>query len=157
MKRTSSLLTLGCLLVAAAGTVIAGGLWVEVGNPAASAEARALNAALTVRAVGCHNPTDMKISASAIGRVNGALKTIDLKLTPLKEPGFYAVSQQWPAEGRWVLKFEGKLGETTTSSLIPAGPQGVERHKIRSAIKAASDEEIRKMLDAPQTVAASHE
>ncbi len=102
-----------------------------VGNPEASAEARAMHAVLTVKAAGCHEPEKADVTARAIGVVNGERREIPLKLARLSEPGFYALTRQWPAEGRWVIEIVGVNGAAVTSALVPAGPQGVDRDHAR--------------------------
>src|ERR1043166_7796676 len=90
-----------------AGQLFAGGFFLQLGNPEANPEARKANAVLTVKATGCGEPAKAKITASAIGVVNGERQQIPLQLTPLSEPGVYALTQQWPKEGRWVIELRG--------------------------------------------------
>ena len=126
-----------------ASQMIGGGFWLQLGNPEASAEARQANAVVTIKATGCHDPAAAKVTATAIGMVDGQRRTIALKLDKLSEPGAYALSQQWPKEGRWVIEVVGRNDEQFTNTLISAGPQGIDRLHAKSAMKefAAADVE----------------
>ena len=132
--------------LAMASQLFAGGFWLQLGNPDASAEARQHNAVLMVKAVGCHDPAHAQLSAKATSLVNGKLETIDLKLTPLSEPGAYALAQQWPATGRWVIQISGRNGEQFTNSLVAAGPEGVDRLHAKADRQAFSEADVRAML-----------
>ena len=114
-------------MLALAGQLFAGGFWLQLGNPEASAEARQVNAVVTIKAVGCHDPAAAKVTATAIGMVDGQRRSIALKLDKLPEPGAYALSQQWPKEGKWVIELVGRNDEQFTNTLLTAGPQGVDR------------------------------
>jgi len=133
-------------VLALAGQLFAGGFYLQLGNPEASPEAKKLNAVLTVKAAGCHDPALAKLSATAIGMVNGERREIPLKVQPLSEPGMYALAQQWPKEGRWVLRLEATNGEQFTSSLVAAGPQGVDRYHDRADHRRFTGAEIDDML-----------
>lgn len=104
-----------------------GGFWLQLGNPEASAEARSAKAALTLEAVGCHEPAKAEITGTAIAVVNGKRENIPLTLTPLSKPGMYAVTKQWPDKGNWILQFVGRNSGMITSALVNAGPDGVKR------------------------------
>src|SRR5579872_3318608 len=90
--------------LALAGQLFAGGFFLQLGNPEASPEALKAGAVLTVKATGCHNPATAKLTATAVGVVNGERREIPLKVTQLSEPGAFAISQQWPSEGKWVIR-----------------------------------------------------
>ena len=126
-----------------ASQVFGGGFWLQLGNPEASAEARQTNAVVTIKATGCHDPAAAKVTATAIGIVDGQRRSIALKLDKLSEPGAYALSQQWPKEGKWVIELVGRNDEQFTNTLLSAGPQGIDRLHAKSAMKefAAADVE----------------
>ncbi len=129
---------------------LAGGFFLVLGNPEASPAARRLNAVLTIRAAGCGNPNDARITAAAVGAVNGERREIPLKLEPAGEPGFYAVTRQWPAEGRWVLRFVGTDHDRVTHTLVPAGPDGVHRASAKFAMTRPADSDVDRLLEAGQ-------
>ena len=89
-------------LAAIAGPVLAGYPVLIIGNPKASAPARAMHAVLTVKPAGCLAPESSTVTGNAIGIVDGQRRSIPLTLKPLPETGLYAVTTRWPAEGKWV-------------------------------------------------------
>jgi len=144
MRKT--IFTLSIAALALAGQLIAGGFWLQVGNPEASPEARKANAAVTFKVAGCHDPASAKVTATAIGVVNGERRTIPLKLTQLSEPGMFAVSQQWPKEGKWVIQAEARAEEMFTNTLVAAGPNGVDHLHAKTNMKAFDKHELDSML-----------
>ena len=144
MRRT--ILTIAAATLATAGYLVAGGFWLQLGNPEASAEARQANAVMTIKAVGCHDPATARVTATAVGMVKGDRRSIPLELTRLKEPGMYAIAQQWPSEGKWVIELVGRNGEQFTNTLVAAGPGGVDRLRARSDMKAFAPADIEAML-----------
>jgi hypothetical protein len=146
MTRSNRILLAGAVALASAVPVIAGGLYVMLGNPDANPQARKAGAVVTIKLAGCHEPEKADVDATAIGTVEGRRQSIPLKLTKLAEPGEYAVLQQWPANGRWVLRFIAKEGERVTSTLVASGPAGVERTSAKMAMKMPSEADIAAML-----------
>ena len=132
--------------MALASQLFAGGFWLQLGNPEASAEARQVNAVVTIKAVGCHDPAAADLTATAIGMVAGQRRSIALKLDKLSEPGAYALSQQWPKEGKWVIQLVGRNDEQFTNTLLSAGPQGVDRLHARQAMKEFAPSDVDALL-----------
>jgi hypothetical protein len=133
-----------------AAPLLAGGFYLQLGNPEASPEARKAKAVLTVKASGCGEPSKAKITASAMGVINGQHQKIELKLVPLSEPGTYALTQQWPKEGHWVIELRGveSLNGTPafTNTLVSAGPEGIDRYHSKSDRKQFPPALIEAML-----------
>ncbi|HYW43691.1 MAG TPA: hypothetical protein VE959_12595 [Bryobacteraceae bacterium] len=129
-----------------AGQLFAGGFWLQLGNPEASVEARKAGAVVTIKAVGCHDPATAHVTATAIGMVDGRRQTIPLKVTRLSETGMFALSQQWPKEGRWVIELVGRNGEQFTNTLVPAGPDGLDRIHAKMEMKQFGDRDVAAML-----------
>jgi len=144
MRRT--LLTMTAAAIMAAGTLMAGGFWLQLGNPEASAEARKANAVVTIIAAGCSDPAKAEVTATAIGMVDGKRKEIPLAVTKLSKPGMFAISQQWPKEGKWVIQMEGRGDGRITSTLMTAGPQGVDRLHAKSEMRAFAPKEVESLL-----------
>ena len=138
--------TLVALMLACAGQIFAGGFYLQLGNPEANATASKMGAVVTIKAVGCHDPAAAKLTATAIGMVKGERRSIPLELKPLGEPGAYALSQQWPKEGKWVIQVVGKNDEQFTNTLISAGPDGVDRLHAKGDMKAFAPAAIDAML-----------
>jgi hypothetical protein len=134
-------------VTALAGQLFAGGFIVELGNPDANPEAKKANAVLVVRAIGCHDPAIAKITGTAVGMVNGKRESIPLQLTKLSAPGTYALTQQWPKEGKWVLEFVGRNTEQFTNTLVAAGPNGIDRLHPKYQITPFTKADVESMLD----------
>ena len=117
----------GIGLVLLAAPLFAGGFWLQMGTAEANPEAKAQHATLVVRATGCHNPEYAKVSGVMIQKREGRMESFPLKLIPLKEPGTYAVRQQWPDDSAVTLKFVGHNDGATTSMLVRAQGSSVEK------------------------------
>ena len=103
---------------------------------------------LVLRAAGCHEPEKATVTATATGVVSGKRQSIPLKLTKLSEPGTYALAQQWPKEGKWVIEMSAKDGNRMTFTMASAGPDGIDRlHAKQSLEKPFSKSEVESMLD----------
>ena len=146
MRMTISKLIGSAGALVLAGHLFAGGFYLVLGNPEASPLASKLNAVLTIQATGCHDPAMATLAATAIGVVNGERREIPLKLEKMPTAGMYALTQQWPKEGRWVIKLTGKVDAMFTNSLIPVGPEGVDRLHDRANYKEFSAADVDAML-----------
>ena len=134
------------ILAALAAQAFAGGFFLQLGNPEASAEARKLGAVITVKAAGCHDPAAAKVTATAIGVVNGQRRSVPLEVKNLSEAGMFAVVGQWPKEGKWVVQLNAINGEMFTNTLVPVGPNGVERARARFDMRKFADGDVEAML-----------
>jgi hypothetical protein len=90
------------------------------------------DAALLIHVFHHGSPAGYKIQGRAEGLVDGERRTIRLDLDETSDPGLYAVRQQWPSEGDWVLAIE--IAEHAEATLIvELGPEGgVKRGKYYS-------------------------
>jgi hypothetical protein len=135
------------IAVLGAATTFAGGFSLEFGNPAANPDAKAKGAALVVRAVGCHSPEKAVFTGTAEGVVNGKRQTIALTMIPLGQPGVFAVKQQWPSEGSWVLTFAGSVdGTYLAGATVPVSSNGVERFSAKNYHRKLTEEDIQASL-----------
>jgi hypothetical protein len=132
--------------LALVGQLMAGGFYLQLGNPDASEEARKANAVLTVKATGCHDPASATLTATAVGMVNGKRQTIPLRVTKLSEIGMFALSQQWPKDGKWVIELVARNGEQFTNTLVSAGPGGIDRLHAKWDMKAFPPAALEAML-----------
>jgi hypothetical protein len=132
--------------LALAGQMFAGGFYLQLGNPEASKEAQQAGAVLTVKAVGCHDPATAKLTAIAIGMVNGERREIALKVVPLAGAGMFAIAQQWPREGKWVIELVGRNGEQFTNTLVSAGADGVDRTRFKADMHQFTAADVEAML-----------
>jgi hypothetical protein len=113
----------GALLLASASTVMAGGFQLSVETPGSAVEPQLKDVVLIARTYGCHQPADAKLSATAEGLINGARKSLPIELRSIGS-GVYAIKQQWPSEGKWVLALTGAYNGMTSSVLVELGPNG---------------------------------
>ena len=104
-----------------------GGFWLQMGTAEASAEAKARNAVLVVRATGCHDPATAKVSGFAIRMVDGRKETTQLKLIAMQQPGTFAVMRDWPEDASVTLEFVGHEPGMSTSMLVKARGSSVEK------------------------------
>src|SRR3954470_20115514 len=119
--------TLLVAMAALAGQLFAGGFYLQLGNPQANPEAKKANAVLVIKATGCHDPATATLTANAVGIVKGQRQSIPLKVTKLSGIGEFALTQQWPKDGKWVLELVARNGEQFTNTLVAAGPDGIDR------------------------------
>lgn len=129
-------------VIATATQLFGGGFFLELGNPEANPEAKAKHALVIVRATGCHDPAQAKIDGTATGVVDGKRRTIPLELTRLSAPGTFALTQQWPAKGRFAIALVGRNEGATTSLVVQAGENGIERKTARWFPRQPSGEEV---------------
>jgi hypothetical protein len=137
------------LLTTLAAQTFAGGFFLQLGNPEASAEARKLGAVVTIKAAGCHDPAKAHVTATAIGVVNGEHRSIPLEVKNLAEPGMFAVLGKWPREGKWLVRLEASNGEQFTNTLIPTGPDGLDRLHAKAGMHQFRDTDVNAMLNEP--------
>ncbi|MFY9554950.1 MAG: hypothetical protein WAV47_09595, partial [Blastocatellia bacterium] len=78
---------------------------------------------LIARTYGCHQPADAKLSATAEGLINGKRRSIPLELHGVGS-GVYAIKQEWPSEGAWVIALTGDYNSMTSSVLVRLGENG---------------------------------
>ena len=113
-----------------AGQLLAGGFWLQLGNPEASAEARKANAVVTIKATGCHNPENAEVTATAIGMVNGPPPVHPVEAHPaFPTRNVRARPGSGREMGKWVIE-TGRRGMTpklAPTTLAIAGPEGVDR------------------------------
>lgn len=135
------------MLLAGAATLLqAGGFWLELGNPSATKDPAAKNAALIVRAIGCGEPSKAEITATAEGLVDGQRKSIPVKLVPLSEHGVFAAERSWPATGKWVLHFRGNYLSRVTSTVTQVLPGGELKRPGKMVMNGATEAEIDAMV-----------
>ena len=132
--------------VALAAQLFAGGFYLQVGNPEASKEAQQLGAVMTIKAAGCHDPATAKVTATAIGIVNGERREVPLKIVAMSTPGMFAITQHWPAEGKWIVRLEGRNPEQYTNTLIGVNAGGVDRSRFREDMHQFTQTDVEAML-----------
>ena len=110
-----------------AAPLFGGGFWLQMGTAEASPEAKSKSAVMVVRATGCHDPAAAQVSGVAVRIVEGRKQTTPLKLIPMKEPGSFAVMRDWPADSAVTLEFVGHNEGMSTSMLVRARGESIEK------------------------------
>lgn len=140
------MLRLGIAACAAAAFVLAEGFTFTVGSPVASQDYRAKGAAFVFRTQGCTEPAKPQITGTAEGLVKGARQSVPLKVMAMTKAGVYAVYQNWPAEGEWVVNLKGTCADASAGAIIPIGPKGFIRESAKFFRRAATNAEIETSL-----------
>ena len=124
-----------------AAPLFAGGFWLQMGTAEASPEAKAKNAALIVKATGCQDPATAEVSGVVIRMVDGHRQTTTLRLVPMKEPGTFAVIREWPAGAAVTLEFIGRNAGASTSMLVRARGDAIEKASAKFYLHEPTPEE----------------
>src|SRR5260370_40076892 len=82
----------------------------EIGSPVAAQDFRVKTAAFVFRTAGCAEPRKPELTAAAEGLVNGARRSMVLKVEASSKPGVYGVLQQW-GPGSLAVVLNGSCGE----------------------------------------------
>jgi hypothetical protein len=134
---------MGRLLLAAVGAfALADGFTFAIGSPVAALDFQAKAAAFVFRAEGCAEPAAAQIGGTAEGLVKGARQSVPLKFTAMSKPGVYAVYQNWPAEGDWVVALKGTCASATAGAIVPIGPKGFLRESSKFFTRPATNPEV---------------
>jgi hypothetical protein len=133
----------------AAISLAAGGFALQIGRPSANQEAQAKNALLVVRGYACVAPEKTTLSAVAEGLVNGRRKSIPLKLIPLSGESTYAVTRQWPAQGKWVITLmeANPRFQSQPSAIVKIDGNSVDWAGITRLPRSPSSQEIEVALN----------
>ncbi|HKP12063.1 MAG TPA: hypothetical protein VJZ91_08140 [Blastocatellia bacterium] len=110
------------LALAGVPSAEAGGFQISVQAPDA-AKMSMKDAVLVVRTFGCMQPADANVTITAEGIVAGRRQTVPVELHA-DQTGVYAIRQQWPAEGKWVLVLTGTLHGMTSTVFVELGDKG---------------------------------
>src|SRR5690349_10703043 len=125
------MLRLGITVFTVAALVLAAGFTFTIGSPVASQDYQAKAAAFVFRTEGCAEPAKAQISGTAEGLVKGARRSVVLKVTAMTKPGVYAVYQNWPPEGEWVVNLKGTCTDVSAGAIVPIGPKGFIRESSK--------------------------
>jgi hypothetical protein len=143
------MLRLGIAACAAGVLALAEGFTFTIGSPVASQDYQFKTAAFVFRTEGCAEPVKAQIGGTAEGLVKGARRSVALKVMPASsKPGVYAVYQNWPAEGEWVVNLKGTCGNASAGAVVPVGPKGFIRESSKFFPRPATDAEIETSLKA---------
>src|ERR1700733_1695445 len=123
----SSLLRIGIAGFLLVALTLAQGFTFAIGNPVASQDFRFKSAAFALRTEGCAEPAKSQINGTAEGIVKGERRSVVLRVMSASKPGVYAVEQNWPPEGEWVVSLRGTCAGQSAGAIIPMGPKGFIR------------------------------
>jgi len=140
------MLRLSITACAVATLALAEGFTFSIGNPVASQDFKMKAAAFVFRTNGCAEPAKSQISATAEGLVKGARRSVALKVMAASRPGVYAVFQNWPAEGDWVVSLRGVCASESAGAIVPIGPKGFIRESAKFFPRPATSAEIETSL-----------
>ena len=143
-----SMLRLGIAVLAFARPAMAEGFTFAIGNPVASQDFQFKTAAFVFRTEGCADPAKSQISGTAEGLLKGARRSVPLKVAAMATAGVYAVYQNWPAEGEWVVNLKGTCRDANAGAIVPIGPKGFIRKSAKFFPRPATDAEIETSLKA---------
>jgi len=124
------------------------GFTFSIGSPVAAQDFVAKSAAFAFRTEGCAEPAKAQIGGTAEGLVKGERRSVALKIGAMSKPGVYAVYQNWPAEGAWVVNLKGACAGENAGAIVPIGPRGFIRESSKFFPRAATNEEIDAALKA---------
>ena len=142
------MLRLGIVGGAVVGLALAEGFTFRIGSPVASQDFVAKTAAFVFRTEGCVDPAKSQISGTAEGVVKGARQSVALKVAATSRPGVYAVYQNWPMEGEWVVNLSGTCVDANAGAIIPIGPKGFIRESSKFFPRPATAAEVEASLKA---------
>lgn len=103
----------------------AGPSWMSIEYPANPYDQRTREAFLVVNTYHHGEPANTPVRGSAEGIVRGERRSLPLTFRETSRPGAYALTQQWPREGKWVLMLtlHGTHG-LEASGLVVLGADG---------------------------------
>jgi hypothetical protein len=130
--------------------LLAGALFLEVGNPAANQEALAKQAVLVARITACHSPEKTTVTATAEGIVNGVRQSLPLKVISLSAAGTFAVTREWPEQGTWAVKMVAtnpEYKDYATSVVVPLRNNLTQLSSAKHYSHAATKEEVSTALN----------
>ena len=131
---------------ASAGTMFR----VEIGSPVALGVNKYFKKndkklVLAVRAVVCQELANVRITGTAEGLVAGKRQSLPIMLTAV-EPAeaIYAIQQQWPEQGAWVLHLKGWCGnpKAEASTLVAVSKGTFLREKSEVLREPATKKQI---------------
>jgi hypothetical protein len=100
---------------------------------------------VAVRGVVCENPADVRITGTAEGLVAGRRQSLPITLTAI-EPAeaVYAIQQQWPESGAWVLHLRGSCSspKAEASTLVAVSKGTFIREKSEVLREPATKKQV---------------
>ena len=98
--------------------------WISIEYPPSPYDATTRSALLLVHAFHHGTPVDLPVRGTAEGVVDGKRRTVSLEFRRTSRTGVYALTRQWPSEGRWVLSLGVVQGEAVAGALVTLDAAG---------------------------------
>jgi hypothetical protein len=133
------------LLVTVASCAWGADFSLAIGNPVAVARPNGVvkkDIGFAVRGENCADAAKIQVTGTAEGMVDGARRSIPLRLVAGETAGTFAVSHDWPQEGTWVVNLTGHCGNAVASAVVPMGPNGFLRESSKFFPRAATAAEV---------------
>jgi hypothetical protein len=119
-----SSLALVLLAAAAATPAVAGPPWISIELPASPWSNLPHNTFVLVRTYHHFMPVPVTLAGTAEGLVDGVRRTIPLTFDSTAVSGLYAVRQQWPREGVWLLRITLTEDHGAATVVVGVGSSG---------------------------------
>lgn len=133
LKRLRLPLVCAVLFAACAVAAQASEFFIRVESPSGWKNGGPKKPALVVRAYADGEATSARLTARAEGMVDGKRQSIELKTVPVAN-GIYAIEQQWPAKGDWIVAVSGRQQGITCSKIVELGPDGTIPENQRTCL-----------------------
>lgn len=99
--------------------------WISIEYPPSPYDRTTRDAFLLVHAFHHGTPMNFPVAGKAEGIVNDERRSIQLDFTTTSRKGVYALRQQWPVEGNWVLAIDvTQEGGSKAGALVEIGTSG---------------------------------
>lgn len=86
------------------------------------------DAVLVVRALGCANPAEARVTATAEGLLESGRRSLAMRLAPLQAPGAHAaIAPRLDGTGVWVVSLSGTCAGREAGAIVRLGPREVYR------------------------------
>jgi len=153
MNRLVTLLVILMSTPAIAGTMFR----LEIGPPIAAGTNTNLKkdfkkkVLFVVRPLVCDKPGAVQITGTAEGVVNGMRQSVALNLLQVDPAqGIYAVFQEWPDGGQWVVQLNGTcpISKASASTLVPMKGNAFLREKTQVLTEPATRKQLEALLKA---------
>ncbi len=124
--------------------------WISLEMPANPLDPATRGAAFLVHAYHHGSPTGFPVTGTADGLVDGERQSVDLEFRETSRPGVYAVDQQWPAKGHWIVTVS-VAGAAEASVMVELGADGGvdDDRYFGSSMKVLSLRSVRVVQGAP--------
>ena len=124
--------------------------WISLELPANPLDPATRGAAFLVHAYHHGSPAGFPVTGTADGLVDGERQSVDLEFRETSRPGVYAVNQQWPAKGHWIVTVS-VVGAADASVIVELGADGGvdDDRYFGASMKALSLRSVRVVQGAP--------